>query len=314
MARPSSSARAPHSRPTSQVAQLTRSLGAPVASAWADWFRQAYERGGLWRIGGITTGVSTAVSVVITFVTQTLLDVPSDLFRVGITSSVVVPLLIAPLVTIVLARMTDHLMALEIVLGELATRDPLTGAHNRRWIMDQCLTRAGVPADGKDLSLAPAAGGILMIDVDHFKSINDRHGHPVGDQVLKAVAQTLGATLRASDAFGRYGGEEFLVLTSDRDADALGHSAEALRRAIERMVADPERPELKVTASLGAALLPGTGGETALATTLQQADAALYRAKAGGRNRVVGDGIGTGAPVPTDAGPVLNNAALAAGT
>ena len=286
----------------------------PAESPLVKTFRRAYERGGTRTIVAIVTVVSTVVSLLLTGAAMKSAGVDPAFFPMGLGIAGFVPLVVSPLVTLAFTRMTAHLLALETFLSELATRDVLTGAHNRRWIMDKCLARAGAVANRNSRPSARAAGGILMVDIDHFKSINDRHGHPVGDRVLRAAAQTLGATLRSSDAFGRYGGEEFLVLTSDRDDKALGRSAEALRRAIERMVADPERPELKVTASLGAALLPGTGGETALATTLQQADAALYRAKAGGRNRVVVDGIAASVPVPTGAGPALNDTALAAGT
>ena len=121
----------------------------------------------------------------------------------------------------------------------------------------------------------------MMIDADHFKRVNDEHGHGVGDAVLIELSQRISALLRTSDLFGRYGGEEFIVLApmlEDRTHTAL---AERIREAVGALPLAPER--LSVTVSVGCALIQA---DETLRGALQRADAALYRAKSAGRNRV----------------------------
>ena len=154
-----------------------------------------------------------------------------------------------------------------------AETDPLTGVANRRkmeTLLDGAIDRAH--ASGEPLSLA-------MLDLDHFKSVNDRHGHLVGDQVLIRVARVTAASLRGNDVVGRIGGEEFVLLLPHADADAAGAIAERVRQAIAAAGGGPAAPV--VTASLGiATLLPGEDA----AALLHRADRALYAAKRAGRN------------------------------
>lgn len=166
--------------------------------------------------------------------------------------------------------------------ARLAIEDPLTGALNRRAFM-AALEREVQRAARSRLPLA-----LLLIDVDHFKQVNDRHGHLVGDAVLRHVVQCLRERLRAQDLLARYGGEEFVVLAPDTPAEGLQHLADKLREAIHDNV--PPMPQLveplRVTISIGALarrVSPGTLSDE----LLQAADQALYRAKAQGRNRVV---------------------------
>ena len=123
-----------------------------------------------------------------------------------------------------------------------------------------------------------------MADVDHFKRVNDSHGHAVGDTVLNHVGQRILSTLRASDSIGRYGGEEFLLLLPRADASGGRDVAERVRAsmAAQPIVQSPE--ELRVTMSLGVACCGPS--ETDAAALVEAADKALYRAKAKGRNRV----------------------------
>ena len=130
-----------------------------------------------------------------------------------------------------------------------------------------------------------------MADIDHFKSVNDRHGHMGGDDVLREIAPRLHSTFRKEDAVGRYGGEEFVVLiTGCAAADAIT-LAERFREAVEGDAFRAGAAVIQVTASVGVATGDATDG---LDTLLKAADDALYCAKKDGRNRVVGAGI----PVP----------------
>jgi len=163
-------------------------------------------------------------------------------------------------------------------MGELATTDPLTGAYNRRQL-ESCIQR---PVELKKRYGTPMSA--LLIDVDHFKKINDRFGHPMGDKVLKDMAARLRASIRAIDLLFRIGGEEFLVLLPESGLGGARRVAEKLRSAI---AAQPIGDQ-QVTSSIGAGELEA--GEESR-DLLKRCDDALYQAKAGGRNRVcVSDG------------------------
>ncbi len=162
---------------------------------------------------------------------------------------------------------------------ESAALDPLTQLHNRS-SLDSQLERVA------DLSfLMSATPCLLMIDVDHFKSVNDRFGHPIGDEVIRRVADTLVRNfLRREDFVARYGGEEFVVVVPDSSAHAVRQRAERVRQAIGEIGFSKGKEHFSVTASIGVAVLgPGDTGKS----WLSRADAALYEAKSAGRNRVV---------------------------
>lgn len=160
----------------------------------------------------------------------------------------------------------------------LAVIDELTGIPNRRHFFEVA---------ERDLTIArrhdrPAA--TMMIDIDHFKRINDHHGHPTGDDVIHAVASRLAATIRDSDVLGRYGGEEFAVFLSDIDPAATGQLAHRLRRAVSSCPIDTRSGPLSVTVSVGtSACRPD---DRTVAALLARADQGLYQAKQAGRNRV----------------------------
>lgn len=162
---------------------------------------------------------------------------------------------------------------------ESAALDPLTQLHNRS-SLDSQLERVA------DLSfLMSATPCLLMIDVDHFKSVNDRYGHPIGDEVIRRVADTLVRNfLRREDFVARYGGEEFVVVVPDSSAHAVRQRAERVRQSIGELSFSKGTEPFSVTVSIGVAVLgPGDTGKT----WLSRADAALYEAKSSGRNRVV---------------------------
>lgn len=162
---------------------------------------------------------------------------------------------------------------------ELAMKDMLTGMANRRAITDQLLnTVARAQRQGQYLS-------VLMLDIDHFKQVNDGYGHQAGDMVLRGVAQILQSRLRAQDQIGRFGGEEFLVILPDTSLEGAQTLAEALRQAVEATPTQWGAHSIAVTISIGVRGGAVTGGDTA-DKLVGAADAALYRAKQNGRNRV----------------------------
>ncbi len=175
------------------------------------------------------------------------------------------------IIWLVLRRLTDE-------LRNLAARDPMTQLLNRRGLGDALQmyfnSRKAEPAH------------VLMVDVDHFKRINDRYGHQAGDTVLCHVAQVLRSTVRRGDLTGRIGGEEFVAICLDSDVDGVMQLAERLRAAIEsRAIAVADDGEmLHCTVTLGVS--HHFMGAQALEGAMQEADAALYRGKAAGRNRV----------------------------
>ena len=162
-------------------------------------------------------------------------------------------------------------------LREQATHDPLTGVFNRRHVEDvlrQELDRA--QRHQRPLSVA-------MVDADHFKAINDTHGHQTGDEVLRAISDRCQKTLRSHDVFGRYGGEEFVVVFPETDLEEAGAVAERLRAAVADRPIQVGDHALGVTVSIGvAAFAPGHD----LEKLFQRADSALYAAKQAGRNVV----------------------------
>lgn len=168
---------------------------------------------------------------------------------------------------------------MEEALRRLATTDPLTGALNRRAFMD---------AARRDLALAQRHGEPLTValaDIDHFKRVNDLHGHATGDEALKQFVGTVQGALRASDVLGRMGGEEFALILPHTALASAMLLAERLRQTLATLRVRGPSGEVDFTVSIGLAEL-GTHGTT-IDTLLQAADEALYRAKSAGRNRVI---------------------------
>jgi diguanylate cyclase (GGDEF)-like protein len=161
----------------------------------------------------------------------------------------------------------------------LATTDGLTGISNRRHflLLGQRLFETA-RRYGQPLSA-------LMLDVDRFKQVNDRHGHSVGDQVLRGVADRIGGCLRASDLLARYGGEEFaLLLPMTQILSAQGMLADRIRRAVAQEAIRTDAGPIGVTVSIGVSTL--TPQTMSLEQLLMQADARMYEAKDAGRDRV----------------------------
>ncbi|GGS04679.1 tetratricopeptide repeat-containing diguanylate cyclase [Deinococcus sedimenti] len=161
-----------------------------------------------------------------------------------------------------------------------ARQDPLTGLLNRRGL-EEGLLGLQFPADGARLSDWSLLT-VVFVDVDHFKHVNDRHSHAVGDQVLRVVGQLLAGQVRAGDLLGRYGGEEFVLVTPVRTRGRAHGLAEACRRAVEGHDWSDLLPDMRLTASVGYAVTT----PDRLPQALRIADDHLYRAKNAGRNRV----------------------------
>ncbi|HEB93614.1 MAG TPA: diguanylate cyclase [Gammaproteobacteria bacterium] len=176
-----------------------------------------------------------------------------------------------------LAQTIRQLEASQCELRAQANTDALTGLANRRFFDEIA---------GKELSLMRRQQdyfSVLMIDIDHFKTVNDTHGHPVGDEILKRVAATLSDNLREEDTVARIGGEEFVVCSPATNRLASIVLAERLRKAVESLTIKCDGRRIPVTISLGIALRPLDGDD--LQALLSVADERLYRAKQDGRNR-----------------------------
>ena len=164
-------------------------------------------------------------------------------------------------------------------LYDKATRDPLVDAHNRSYFDDYVET-AFAMANRQKRPLSA-----MMIDVDHFKRVNDTWGHLAGDEVLKGIADLVNETIRTEDVFARFGGEEFVLLLTEQTGEAAMLVAMRIRSLIESHAFEHENATIRVTVSIGVATYAG-GNYSSPATMIAAADAALYEAKNAGRNRV----------------------------
>ncbi|MGH6646173.1 diguanylate cyclase [Aquabacterium sp.] len=177
------------------------------------------------------------------------------------------------------ARLTQRKVELTAALAqikELAIRDELTGLFNRRH-MGNVLNAEAQRTDRNHGRFC-----LCLIDVDHFKAINDEWGHGVGDDVLRALANVVAAGLRETDVVARWGGEEFLVLFTDTDCEDAAVVIERIRVMLSNTVMTSASPELRVTFSAG---LTTYQVDESIVATIERADQALYQAKATGRNR-----------------------------
>jgi diguanylate cyclase (GGDEF)-like protein len=165
----------------------------------------------------------------------------------------------------------------ETVLRRLATTDPLTGTLNRRHFME-LMTREQRRAERYS-----AVYSVLMIDIDHFKRINDTHGHQIGDRAIQAMSNACQKALRPTDLLARYGGEEFIITLTHTDQPGAAKVAERLREAVAQIELATEQGALKFTVSIGVSTF---FKRSLLEEIISRADQALYQAKTSGRNRV----------------------------
>ena len=200
-------------------------------------------------------------------------------FQVVVTAGI---LNLASLGVFTLRRRVERLLQETQALSHL---DPLTGLFNRRYLAEQA------PRVWRQARREGTRVAAMVLDLDHFKRLNDAHGHAAGDAVLRAVAEALGATVRPTDVLARTGGEELLVLGLVGDSDEAGRLAERLRVAVASTRTDIGHG---VTTSIGIALTRPEDGENAteaLWRLIDRADAAMYEAKRQGRDRVAGTAV-----------------------
>lgn len=193
--------------------------------------------------------------------------------------SIVIPAIVAPPIVYISLRLLHDLDSTERRLQRLTITDELTRVYNRRFLLHSLQTAfSRARRYREDLS-------VLMMDVDHFKSINDRHGHQAGDLALVEIARRIGNHLRNIDILARYGGEEFVAILPN-----TGHAgALVLAERVRQAIADAPLevgPDIPATISIGVASLHH--GDELADVLIGRADAALYQAKAQGRDRVVG--------------------------
>jgi diguanylate cyclase len=195
------------------------------------------------------------------------------------------PLLLAYPVTVgtTAYRLARRVRQQNDLLSTLSSIDGLTRLLNRtHW-------EQAVAAEFQRCRRIGHPSSLMMLDIDHFKAVNDAHGHPAGDEALRRVASILRESLRLQDMPGRYGGEEFGIVLPGADANGAALIAERVRKRIESTIVEP-RHGVRVTVSIGyAAILPN---DRDYAAWIARADRALYAAKAMGRNRVVGHELG----------------------
>ncbi|MDB5587052.1 MAG: Diguanylate cyclase protein [Devosia sp.] len=233
---------------------------------------------GMTRTVLLATLIAITGSVVTTAVLLLLIPGPNDFFWYGMIVAVVSPALTAPGLGSVAFKMAFQLSTAQTALTLAAETDALTGIANRRSFMVQAeLAFLGARSTGVSFA-------VIMADIDHFKAINDTHGHGVGDDVIRDVAQACKAALRQGDCFARFGGEEFIaLLPMTNHAEALA-MAEVLRETVATLAFENRMPPA-VTISLGVAGY--LASSASLHDILNEADRQLYAAKAAGRNRVM---------------------------
>jgi two-component system cell cycle response regulator len=165
---------------------------------------------------------------------------------------------------------------------EMAITDPLTGLHNRRYMSSHLDTLMKSASAAKPISF-------LIMDIDHFKSINDTHGHSCGDYVLKTIAKAISKSMRKEEVFARYGGEEFVVLLRETDLSKAGIFAARILKLVSGTALEWEGKKLQVTVSLGVASTSHASFDS-VSALFERADQLMYQAKRGGRNRFCHDG------------------------
>ncbi len=178
-----------------------------------------------------------------------------------------------------LAAVNDALTKSNRELQEISITDSLTGLYNRRYMME-ALTNEVSRASRMEHNFA-----VLMIDIDHFKRYNDTYGHLAGDDLLMKISALFRESIRDMDLAARYGGEEFLIILPEHGAEAAMKVAERIRQHVATATSQPDVSKEPVTVSIGVAAFPDNGATPV--ALIESADAALYRGKEGGRDRVV---------------------------
>ncbi len=251
--------------------------GASQRRGWRAWL----VRRSRWQVVFAVTLFSMVASVGLAYPLSVALGADPLRLPTFMFVALVVPAIVAPLVSAVVVTLAFDLEDARAALDRLARRDALTELFNRRYFHERYeveLRRAWRTA-------SPLA--VLMIDADHFKALNDTHGHQAGDEVLRRMALVCAGALRPYDLLARYGGEEFVVLLPGLQLEAACTVAERIRQAVAEMRSiTVAGTELRTTVSVGVACLDRSEGnvDSEGPALLQRADRAMYRAKEAGRN------------------------------
>jgi diguanylate cyclase (GGDEF)-like protein len=257
-----------------------RPSAALLADARPSGWRGALLRMGRTRAVLLITAISVALSLLVTTIVSLASGRSSEL-AVDLSIATLVPLIVAPLASGAAFSLLAEVEAARRLLREAAIRDGLTNLYNRRFLAARIHDEvARARRESQPLS-------VIMIDIDHFKRINDLWGHAAGDEVLQRVADTLIWYVRPDDLSARFGGEEFVALLPGTDVAQAEEIAERIRAAIEKLhiPAFGAVPAPHVTASLGVARLESAPDD--VDELLRRADDAMYEAKDLGRNRCV---------------------------
>ncbi|MBI5878383.1 MAG: diguanylate cyclase [Chloroflexi bacterium] len=220
--------------------------------------------------------LSVAISAAITIVIDVALD--GAVGTLGILLAVVIPALVSPFLSGITIRLAYQLDEAEQRVHQLAITDELTGAANRR----QFFALAGAEFERARRYAQPFA--IVIVDLDDFKQVNDTHGHPAGDAVLRALSELCRKRIRVVDTFARYGGEEFVFLMPGTGATEAMAFAERLRVEVAATTIVHAGAQLQVTLSAGVS--GWQAGDSDLDALIVRADNALYDAKAKGKNQI----------------------------
>jgi len=245
-------------------------------SPWWRWLSGQLLRVGAWRVNAALTVAAALVAFGAGWLTVSLLQ-RGDALRAGAAAGVACALL-APWINAFVLRLVFELARARDELAVHSTRDELTGVHNRRHFMDLA---------ARELARCrryETAGALLLIDADHFKRINDEHGHACGDALLCEITRVTLVSLRQADLLGRFGGEELIVFLPHTDPLGALDVADRIRERVSELKLPWQGVQVHTTVSVGvAALEPGHASLDAL---VHDADTALFAAKDAGRNCV----------------------------
>ncbi len=242
-------------------------------------------RGWLLKMGRVRSVLLiTAFSVVMSLLVTTSINVALglvDRMAVDLLVATLVPLIVAPLASGAAMGLLIEVETARAALLEVAVRDALTQLYNRRFFS------ARLEEEVQRARRQPVPVALVLVDIDHFKRINDTYGHAVGDEVLQRVAEVLQAQARPYDVAARFGGEEFVLMLPGSTAAEGAAVAERIRQAVQalRLASLEGGASPQITVSLGVAELAGAPDDAD--ALLRRADAAMYRAKHDGRNRIV---------------------------
>lgn len=248
----------------------------PDSPAWFRALTRIVMRLGMWRATLAMTGIVTLLAVLIS---QAVISVVGHGDRwIAVASATLCSLVLTPAIGSFILRLVFELDRVRERLTVLATHDDLTGIHNRRHFM------AVVQREWDRARRYHTPAAMLLIDADHFKRVNDTHGHLCGDELLRSIAKAVGESLRQADVLARFGGEELIVFLPHTDPLGALDVAERVREQVQAVSVAWKDTTMSTTVSIGVA--PMRAELPSLDWMIHEADTALYAAKAAGRNCV----------------------------